>query len=351
KFSNFLDDLGPEGALGSSNKGRNISTQVNIGIDTSDAVFMKELLANYNRNAAPIRLDIQPTLSRRFYIQRPASTGIERIDDPNWKPTQGELLDWYEEFNHPKWSSLQLFSDLLMDKENFARAKQPTVTKDSPARPVAEFREADTVMSDDAQPTRMSKSLMREVQFAIALVHATEQGHRLDAETEVRRHLGDLDQIGSVQRPVNSSAVGMSAPTVANLLGLDGRELGVTASAMVAGQLPGGSVSYWAAQEGGRLLARLEHEGLLVRDDAKGTSLSDMLSPVSVGGMEPRRCTLALNEQSGQIRNRLLERIAEHSEGIGHGHRLNATEVFDRAFREESERQTALRAELTKPAD
>ncbi|MEM6734035.1 MAG: amidoligase family protein, partial [Myxococcota bacterium] len=58
RFAEFLDVLGPQGGLGTSNLGRLISTQVNIGIDPTDAVFLKDLLANYYRNADPIRRDV-----------------------------------------------------------------------------------------------------------------------------------------------------------------------------------------------------------------------------------------------------------------------------------------------------
>ncbi|MEM6732021.1 MAG: hypothetical protein AAF658_10725, partial [Myxococcota bacterium] len=202
-------------------------------------------------------------------------------------------------------------------------------------------READTLMSTERHPKRMSESLLREVKFAIAMVHATEQGTKLEIESEVRHHLAQLDSLTSAPplSQARCSAVGMSAPVVANLLGLDGRDLGVPATALAHTELPAGSIAYWSAQEGARLLARMEHERLFLRSEPKARALHEMLEPATESSAyEPSAQTRALYRQRVKLRRNLLERVREHCASVGHGHRLDVAKIFDASFAAESKK-------------
>jgi uncharacterized protein YdiU (UPF0061 family) len=186
EYSLALDKLGLDGAKGTKIFLRQVSTQVNAGLDPKDIDYMKQILLNYYDNSGNIRADINPTLSRRGYLGHVTSAFMAKLKDPNWHPSSQEFYNEYLEGSPHKLSRLNLFNATLMDPDNLAAFKQPATGKQVLPRPVAEFREADTVASTPKDPTAASRSLMKEVDFAVALSLASHEGNvTFDSETKL----------------------------------------------------------------------------------------------------------------------------------------------------------------------
>lgn len=198
-FGRALDRLGLEGAKGTTFY-RLVSTQVNVGIDADDPIFMKNLLANYYRNHAHIRQDTKPGVGRGIYIRPISPEFMAKLDDPSWKPSIQELFDWYQRYSPHKLSSLQLLYAFLTNKENYDKFPQPGFRAPYPARPIAEFREANTILSTPQDPVRASRLLMREVDFAIAMVDAAKDSAGMTYSDQQERALKIIDLDSSPSR-------------------------------------------------------------------------------------------------------------------------------------------------------
>ena len=245
QFAKAIDALGIAGAKGASNLGRFISVQPNIGIDYANADLIKNILSNYYRNKAQIRKDIGPIFMRYQFLGSVTDDFMTKLNDPSWHPNVSELFDAYQEGSKAKLTRVQLFNALISNAENFSRFEQPKVGKQRPQRPVAEMREANTVMSTEDDPTRASRNIMREVDFALSIVQASQQTGSVDADMEARLFaynikagrkpgcpvedipslrsiLRDENHIPLVVRPVSDKEVIFMNPTLAANFGVAG---------------------------------------------------------------------------------------------------------------------------------
>lgn len=205
-FGKTLDKLSLEMHPKGTGYTRPISEQVNVGIDSTKTVLIKNILANYYRNQSEIREDVKPNKSRLGYIRDLSPEGYAQITDPTWQPTRQELFEWYEKSSHPKLSRVQLFNALISDDKIFPQVQQPTDWhKPYPKRPVAEFREPNSVVSSKQDPTASSRALMRETQFAISMVLASQTSGNIKASEEMKqfgKHLLALNQTVLPTTPV-----------------------------------------------------------------------------------------------------------------------------------------------------
>lgn len=199
-FGEALDALGLLGAKGTSLL-RTVSSQSNIGIDHTSVQLLRNLAANYARNSSFIRKDIAPTLARRRFISPISQRFLAQLDNPNWNPSMVEFFDAYLNGSPQKLTALNLFNALIMNPENAERFVQPSVGKERVPRPVAEFREANTYFSHEGDPTLSSRTLNREVQFALAFVEASENDGSMTFESQIElasRRLG-TNQVPAIQ--------------------------------------------------------------------------------------------------------------------------------------------------------
>src|SRR6185295_4670517 len=121
---------------------------------------------------------------RRGYLNMITPEFLAQVNDPNWKPTGDEFYEAYFKGSAHKLARLNFFNAILSDPANYAKFEQPTMGKQVIPRPVAEFREANTVMSTEADPTAGGRHLMKEVEFSLAFLDAAKDGKAVTFESE-----------------------------------------------------------------------------------------------------------------------------------------------------------------------